>query len=392
MARNGRCMRTTRPILTHLWHRRQIFAVMHNAALWEASSSTAILHETARIHRIPRQRGHRMAARRARSSPNECDGSVSSTTNGRSNMKAARIHRFGAPDVVIVEEVPRPAPAAGELLIRVAASGVGPWDALIREGKSKVSPPPPLTLGSDLSGVVEEAGPSVSEFKKGDEIYGVTNPQFCGANAQYAVAHANMVALRPTRLSHVEAASAPVIAVTAWQMLFEYGNAKPDQTVMILGAAGNVGAYAVQLAVNAGLEVISVVGSKDIEYVKALGSQTVANYQAGKFENAVQTVDLVLDTVGGKTRERSYSVLKSGGSLVSVVSTDPMPERPDARSVFFYAEVTTERLNGISKLFSSGQLTPQVGSLLPLNDVRTAHEMLAGAPHKRGKIVLEVNG
>ena len=135
-----------------------------------------------------------------------------------SQRAAARIHRFGAPEVVVVEEVPRLAPAAGELLIRVAASGVGPWDALIREGKSKVSPPPPLTLGSDLSGVVEEAGPRVSAFKKGDEMYGVTNSQFCEANAQYAVAHANTVALRPSRLSHVEAASAPVIAVTAWQM------------------------------------------------------------------------------------------------------------------------------------------------------------------------------
>ena len=186
-------------------------------------------------------------------------------------------------------------------------------------------------------------------------------------------------ALRPSRLSYVEAASAPVIAVTAWQMLFECGNAKPNQTVMILGAAGNVGAYAVQLAVNVGLQVIGVVVSKDIEYVKALGSQTIVNHQAGKFENAVRHVDLILDTVGGETRERSYSVLKSGGVLVSVVSIDPIPERPDARSVFFYAEVTTERLNGIARLFCSGQLTPQVGTLLPLNDVRTAHEMLAGA-------------
>src|SRR6266566_8452273 len=126
-------------------------------------------------------------------------------------MKAARIHSFGGPEVIVVEDVPRPVPATGELLVRVAAAGVGPWDALIREGKSKVSPPPPLTLGSDLSGVVEETGPSVSQFKKGDEVYGVTNPQFCGANAQYAVAHANMVAVRPSRLSHVEAASVPVI-------------------------------------------------------------------------------------------------------------------------------------------------------------------------------------
>src|SRR3954463_15935419 len=103
-------------------------------------------------------------------------------------MKAARIHRFGPPDVIVVEDVPRPGPAPGEVLVRVVAAGVGPWDALIREGKSKVSPPPPLTLGSDLSGVVEAVGPGVDQFKPGDEVYGVTNPQFVGAHAQYAVA------------------------------------------------------------------------------------------------------------------------------------------------------------------------------------------------------------
>lgn len=195
-------------------------------------------------------------------------------------MKAARIHRFGPPDVVLVEDVPRPIPQMGQLLVKVAASGVGPWDALIREGKSKVSPPPPLTLGSDLSGVVVEIGPGASEWKEGDEIYGVTNPQFCGANAEYALASANMVALKPPRLSHLQAASAPVIAVTAGQMLFEYGAATPGQTVMILGAAGNVGAYAVQLAVREGLQVIAVVGAKDIEYARTLGAQLVVDRQA----------------------------------------------------------------------------------------------------------------
>ena len=137
---------------------------------------------------------------------------------------------------------------------------------------------------------------------------------------------------------------------------------------------------------NAGLHIIGVVDSK--KPLVAKRSWMIKD----NFENAVWPVDLVLDTVGGETRERSYSVLKPGGVLVSVVSTNPILERPDAGSVFFYAEVTTERLNGISKLFSSGQLTPRVGTLLPLNDVRTAHEMLAGAPHKRRKIVLEVNG
>jgi NADPH:quinone reductase-like Zn-dependent oxidoreductase len=145
-------------------------------------------------------------------------------------MKAARIHRFGPPDVIVVEELPRPAPGAGELVVRVVAAGVGPWDALIREGKSKVSPPPPLTLGSDLSGVVEGVGADVKEFSVGDEVYGVTNPQFCGAQAEYAVAFASMMAHKPSRLSHVEASSAPVVAVTAWQMLFEYARVVAGQT------------------------------------------------------------------------------------------------------------------------------------------------------------------
>jgi NADPH:quinone reductase-like Zn-dependent oxidoreductase len=146
---------------------------------------------------------------------------------------------------------------------------------------------------------MEEVGSGVGEFKEGDEIYGVTNPEFCGANAEYALASANMVAIKPPHLSHVQAASAPVVAVTAWQMLFDYAVAKPNQTVMILGAAGNVGAYAVQLAVNTGLHVIGVVGSKDIEYVRALGAHRVVDRQAGKFENAVSPADLILDTVGG---------------------------------------------------------------------------------------------
>ena len=265
-----------------------------------------------------------------------------------------------------------------------------PWDGLIRDGKSKVSPPPPLTLGSDLSGVVEEVGPEVAEFSKGDEIYGVTNPQFCGANAEYALAFANMIAPKQQRLNHLEAASVPVVAVTAWPMLFDYADAKANQTVTILGAAGNVGSYAVQFAANAGLHVIAIVGSKDVEYVRTLGAQEVVDYQAGEFEKTVRSVDVVLDTVGGSVRERSFSVLRPGGVLVSAVSAAPLPERSDVRSVFFYVEVTTARLDNVSELPDRAKLLPQVGTVLPLAEVRTAHEMLAGAPHKRGKIVLRV--
>jgi NADPH:quinone reductase-like Zn-dependent oxidoreductase len=306
-------------------------------------------------------------------------------------VKAARIHNFGGPEVIVVEDVPRPTPANGEVLVRVAAAGVGPWDALIREGKSKVSPPPPLTLGSDLSGVIEETGPGVSQFKTGDEVYGVTNPQFVGAQAEYALASATMIARKPQRLSHLEAASAPVVAVTAWQMLHDYAHVQEQQNVLILGAAGNVGAYAVQLAANAGVHVVALAGSKDTGYVQGLGAETVVDSHSENFEASVRPVDVVIDTVGGNTRDRSLHVLKAGGILVSVVSETPLPSSSSVRTVFFYVDVTTDRLNTISKLFESEKLLPQVGTVLPLSQVRTAHEMLAGKPHKRGKIVLQIS-
>ena len=303
-------------------------------------------------------------------------------------MKAARIHNFGGPEVIIVEEMAVPVPGSGEVLVKVAATGVGPWDALIREGKSKVAPPPPLTLGSDLSGVVEAVGPGVTEFKNGDEVYGLTNPQFCGANAEYAIAIATMIALQPPGITDIEAASVPVVAITAWQMLFDYAHAKPGQTVMILGAAGNVGAYAVQFAARAGLHVVAVVTKKGTDYVRSLGAEIVLDSQIGTLKHSAPPVDVLIDTVGGETQERSLGSLKPGGVLVSVVSSDPLPSRPDVRTSFFYVDVTTQRLNTISKLFESAELQPRVGSVLPLNEVRTAHEMLAGSPHKRGKIVL----
>ena len=305
-------------------------------------------------------------------------------------MKAARIHRFGPPDVIVVDELPRPVPGKGEVLVRVIASGVGPWDALIREGKSKVSPPPPLTLGSDLAGVVEAVGPDVTGFTIGDEIYGIANQMFVGANAELAIASADSVAPKPPRLTNLEAASAPVVAVTAWQMLFEYVRPEPGHQVLILGAAGNVGSYAVQFAATAGCHVIAVAGSKDVEYVRSVGATDVVDYRVADFAEVVRAVDAVVDTVGGDTRDRAFGVLKPGGILVTAVSSEFTPARSDVRSAFFYVEVTTARLNAISPFLESGQVTAQVGSVLPLADVRTAHEMLAGAPHQRGKIVLRV--
>ena len=302
-------------------------------------------------------------------------------------MKAGRIHYFGPPNAIAIDEIPCLTPEEGELVVGVAAAGVGPWDALIREGKSVVQLPLPITLGSDLAGIVESVGTGVIEFKPGDEVFGVTNKQFCGAYAEYAVASAQMVAARPRSLSFVEAASVPVVAVTAYQMLFDYAQMKTGQAVLIHGAAGNVGAYAVQLAKQAKLHVFATAGPADLDYVRNLGAEMVVNYKTANFEDAVPPVDAVLDTVGGETQQCSFRVLKPGGVLVSSVS--PPPQAAGFRSAFFMVDVTATRLGTLARLLDSRKLTAEVGTVLPLEEARRAHEMLAGAPHKRGKIVLK---
>jgi len=160
---------------------------------------------------------------------------------------------------------------------------------------------------------VEKTGPGVSAFKVGDEIYGVTNPQFIGAFAEFAIAVANMVARKPKGMSDVEADSVPVVAVTAWQMLFDYAKAQAGQTALVHGAAGNVGAYAVQLASHAGLHVIATASANDASYVKGLGAKEVLDYRASNFEDQVSRVDIVVDTVGGETRERSLRRSRARG-------------------------------------------------------------------------------
>jgi NADPH:quinone reductase-like Zn-dependent oxidoreductase len=308
----------------------------------------------------------------------------------RDAMKAVRINRFGGPEVVEVQDVPVPDPGSGEVLVRVAAAGVAPWDAIIRRGESKVSPPPPLTLGSDVAGKAERVGAGVTDFRTGDIVYGVTNPQFVGAQAEYAVCKAAMIARKPSRLSALDAASAPVIAVTAYQMLFEHSNAKDGDTVLITGAAGNVGAYAVQMSVSAGINVVAVARANDQQLLRGLGVDAVVDSSGRDFERGLPKVDTILDLVGAETLERCMGALKPGGKLVTVVTEHPAPKRADVETVFFYAEVTTARLRTLTEMFESGKITTRVGSVLPLEQARRAHEMLAGAPHARGKIMLEI--
>jgi NADPH:quinone reductase-like Zn-dependent oxidoreductase len=307
-------------------------------------------------------------------------------------MRAAQIRSFGPPNVIEIVDLPKPTPSAGEVLIQTKAAGVAPWDALIRSNTSVTAPLLPLILGSDLSGIVASVGPDVETLNPGDEVYGVTNENFIGAYAELAVAKAKMLARKPANLNFLEAASAPVVAVTAYQMLFEYAHLQPGQTALIHGAAGNVGAYAVQLAKNAGIKVVTTASAKDFDYLRDLQADQLIDYKEERFEHGLNPVDAVIDMVGGETRDRSLLVLKPGGILVTVVSPKPdeLIRHNPGRIVFFLAEVTTTRLNVLSELFDAGKLRAQLGSVLPLAEARQAHEMLAGAPHKRGKIVLEL--
>lgn len=305
--------------------------------------------------------------------------------------RANRVHRFGGPDVITFEEIARPVPGPGDVLVRVHAAGVGPWDGWIRAGKSVLPQPLPLTLGSDLAGTVEAIGAGVTGFRPGDEIFGVTNPRFTGAYADHAVAASDMIAPKPHAASFVEAAALPVVAVTAWQMLFEEAHVVAGRTVLVHGAGGSVGAQAVQMARDAGARVLATAGKDDLDYVRGLGADEVVDFRATRFEDVTGPVDVVIDLVGGDTQARSFSVLKPGGVLVSAVS------RPDAqqaarrgvRATFLLVGVTTAHLVRVADMIAAGQLTTRVGAVLPLAGARTAHEMLEGMRARPpGKIVL----
>src|SRR2546422_2649984 len=307
-------------------------------------------------------------------------------------MKAVRVHRFGPPDVIALEDVPKPEPSNGEVVVEVKAAGIGPWDALIRSGKSALPQPLPLVLGSDLSGVIDSIGPGVEPFKVGDEVFGVTNEHFTGAYAEYALAKAAMIAPKPKSLNHTHAASVPVVAVTAWQMVFDFARLSSGQSVLIQGGAGNVGGYAVQFARLAGALVIATTSAKDVSYVRSLGGVGVIDYRATRFEERVKETDAVIDTVGGDTLDRSYGVLKRGGIVVSSAAqpSNEKAEHHGVRAVFFLVQVTTERLRKIAELIDAEKLRTEVGEVLWLDEARKGHEMLEGAPHRRGKIVIKV--
>jgi NADPH:quinone reductase-like Zn-dependent oxidoreductase len=324
---------------------------------------------------------------------------IQTTTATRSStMRAARVHRFGPPDAIVIERLPRPTPGEGQVLIRVAAAGVGPWDAWIRAGKSVLPQPLPLTLGSDLSGVIEAVGTGVAGLQPGDEVYGITNGRFTGAHAEYALAEAARVAPKPRTLDHVRAAAVPVVAVTAWQMLFDHARVTAGQRVLIQGAAGNVGAYAVQLARRAGAHVIGTAAGVDVGRIRELGADEAIDVGAVRFEAALagEPADVVVDLVGGEAQARSLEVLRPGGGILVSAVSEPDRDRTARRGVqasFMLVDVTGATLAEVARLLDEGRLRPgSVGEVLPLDQAVLAHRMLEGAvPHRRGKIVLAMS-
>jgi NADPH:quinone reductase-like Zn-dependent oxidoreductase len=289
------------------------------------------------------------------------------------------------------EQVPIPTAGENQVLVKVDAAGVGPWDGWIRAGKSALPQPLPLTLGSDISGEIVAVGPGDSTLQVADQIYGVTNAQFLGGYAEYALASVAMISKKPSTLTYIEAASVPVVAVTAWQALFDHAQLKAGQSVLIHGAAGNVGAYAVQLAHRAGMQIIATSAADDIPRVRQLGANAVFDFRTQTFEKEVRDVDAVIDLVGGEVQQRSFQVLRRGGRLISAVSA---PDQSLAQSLgveaaFFLVQVTSQRLSEIARLIEGGKLKTNVGAVLSLTDAREAHLMLEHLrPQPQGKIVL----
>ena len=294
--------------------------------------------------------------------------------------------------MIRVEESPLPTPGPAEVVVRVDYAGVGNWDALIRSGRSSIAYQFPIILGSDLAGTVESVGSGVTNLRPGEEVFGVTNSQFTGACAELALAATRSLARRPKSLDPRDAGGVAVVADMAWEMLFDRARASDGQSVLILGAGGSVGGFAVQLAHRAGLQVYGTAGPADLEYVRGLGAERVFDYRTQEFADVLSDLDIVLDLVGGEPQRRAIRLLRPGGILVSAVEP-PRDEALRARGAsgfFFLADVTTERLTRLCELFDRHELKPRTGTILPLDRVRDAHQMLAGAPHGPGKIVLSI--
>jgi len=306
-------------------------------------------------------------------------------------MRAVRFHDYGPSSTLVVDEVPRPAPAEGELLVRVRAAGVNAIDWKFRAGYLQAYMPLelPHTPGLDVAGIVEQVGQGVSGYSAGDAVFG----RGSGTYAEYAVVPTATIAHKPSGVTFEQAATLPIGGVTAWVGLFDAGHLEAGQRVLVHGAAGGVGSLAVQLAHWKGASVIATTSTANLAYVKSLGADEIIDYSAVKFEEVVHDVDVVYDAVGGDVTDRSWGVLKQGGILV-VVAGAPDPETAAQHGVRTSSAqppaVTTPILEELARLVESGAVIAPVGPIFPLTGAAEAHAA-SETGHGRGRIVLQVS-
>jgi NADPH:quinone reductase-like Zn-dependent oxidoreductase len=310
------------------------------------------------------------------------------TTN---TMKAIRIHRQGGPEVLVYEDVPIPALQPGDALVRVHAAGISPAEFTWRiwetpDGRSRI----PFIPSHEVSGVVAAVAPDVRDVRVGDAVYALTDFFRDGGAAEYVTVRATELAPKPRSLDHASAAATPLSALTAWQALFDHARLTPGQRVLIHGAAGGVGSFAAQLARWRGAHVIATASARNVDFVRKLGADNVIDYGATPFETVVRDVDVVLDTVGGRTTEKSWAVLRPNGLLVTIVRQPPeWTAGRAAGGLFFLVEPSRTQLEELSRLIDAGIIRPVIEAVLPLDRAREAYER-GIRNHPRGKLVLAV--
>lgn len=303
-------------------------------------------------------------------------------------MKAIRYDAYGPPSVLHYDDAPKPVAAAGEVLIKVQAAGVNPIDWKLRKGRPGATHHGQATTpGFDVSGTVAALGPGVESFKVGDEVFALLDQ--AGGYAEYAAVPASRVARTPANIDAVHAAAIPTAADTAWGALFDAGQLKRGQTVLIHGAAGGVGHFAVQLAKHAGAKVIATASAENHAFLKSIGADVTVDYKTQKFEDFAKDVDLVLDSIGGDTLARSYGVVRKGGAVVSIVQRlDPAElVKHQLRTIDSLGDST--HLGAIARLVGEGAVKVEVSTTYPLAEAAKAHEQ-SETKHARGKIVLVV--
>lgn len=303
-------------------------------------------------------------------------------------MKAIRIHEFGGPEVLKYEDIPEPQPGPNEIQVRVIAAGVNPVDWKIRRGGMKL--PLPMTLGVDVAGVVSASGSSVSGFHPGDSVFAKVTPQH-GGYAEYTLVDVSQAAIKPKSIGFIEAAAIPTAGLTAWQSLFDIAGLEKGHSVLIHGAAGGVGSFAVQFAKWKGAHVIGTASAGNAEFLKSIGADEVIDYKTQRFEDVVRNVDVVLDTIGGDTFERSWDVLKPGGFLVTTVADIPegAAQAHGVRAKHILSKSVAADLSQIAAIIEERHIKPIVTAVLPLSEAKRAQEM-SESGHTRGKIVLRV--